>query len=408
MSQQESLVWFAKDFFGNSTEARIFFYRNEKLIYSTHFENGYAVVKMPSQLEPGVYDVVARRDTGEYRINNMMIPMVSHYFSHSRLHDDLFLTGDNFKKGEVIEDWKFNPILYHYLRNLPQNSKNIFDELSKYSSNPDGMRWGGLISLEDDIKITRGAAVIGGHVVDWNNTSISIPFEKGTYNLGIKNNKILLTKENTDYTMAIIRKDHEDWIRMDVITKYHPIYLNDKSLIFSDFEEDTNDVEIDLPSQEMIFGAITNGKVFSKARSTVKSTNIQVKMIGKGPVFSTDRLYVYATDDYFLLWENSTLLTAIPRWDKSYVSLDWSDELVFHSWGNNGNTRWHSPRPYPPSYCTLRTGDTPIETLRDLNKLIVGFGKIAGNNFHDWGNSYKSSGATIEWNPYVLKPQIET
>ena len=408
MAQQESLIFRSKDFFGDAVDATLLFYREDDVIHSTRFRNGYVAIKMPSQLKPGVYDVVARRDTGEYRIDNLMVSLASHYFNHSRLHDDLRLEGGNFKAGEIIQDWKFDPLLHSYMSYLPANPKKVFDDISKHSSNPDGMRWGGQITLGRYINISRGAALIDGNLIEWDEKNIPIPHDFGTYKVGIKGKQIIVTLGTLDYVMAYLIKEGEDWVRMTVVSKYHPVYRGSKSYVFRDFKTTSRDIDVDMPSTEALFGRVSGGKAFGRSRSTIPTTRIKVRKVKDGPVFSTDRLYVYATDAYFLLWEDKALLTALPRWDGSHVMLDWSDGLVFASWGNNGHSRWSSDIPHHESYVTISSGVDPLLTERNLRKSVLGFNDIAGDDFEEWGEAYKSETATMEWNPHVLNPQLET
>jgi hypothetical protein len=405
---EESLIFKSKDFFGDATDARLYFYRGDQLVHVTNFEDGFTAIKMPSQLEPGVYNVVARRETSEYRVDNLMISLASHYFSHSRLHDDIKLEGKNLLPGNIIEEWKFDPLIRYYVSYLPANANKIFDDMTKYSSNPDGLRWGGQIILGIKIEISKGAAVVDGTLVEWNNKAIDVPSERGTYNIGIKNKQIVVTKSAVDYKMATLLREHVDWVRMTVVSKYHPVYRDDKAYIFNNFEKESSDVDVDMHSHETVYGRVDRGKAFGRSRSSLPTTKIKVNKVGNGPVFATDRLYVYADDTYFLLWDGVTLLTALPRWEGSYVMLDWTEGIIFTSWGNDGHSRWQSEIPHLESYVRINDGATPISIEEDLQKTVIGFSEIALDDFNQWGLAYKSSTATMDWNPYVLNPQLET
>lgn len=401
MANNESLVLFAKDFFGDSVDATLTFYSGGNVAYKTKFEEGYVAIQIPQQLKPGVYDVVASRETGEYRINNLMVAMASHYFRHARLHADINISGESFRPGEVIEDYKFNPLLREYITQLPDNAKDIFDTLAQNTGNPDSLRWGGLMTLTDKLHIGRGEAVVGGKWYEWLDWSLDIPTEIGVYNVGFHNDDIAITTEPVEYKMGTLTVDSFDWVRLVSDATYHPIYRDSRALFFRCFHEDSTTINIDMTTEDAIFGAVRNGKIFGTARSTVPATSVRLKKIGNGPVFSTDRLYVYATTTHFLLWDNRTLLAALPRWEESNVKLDWSKGVVFSSWGVDGQSRWTSNRPYGPVYPVFRTGPEPVEREEPLRNVIAGFGKIVANIPAEW-TSTVTPGATLEWNDEAL------
>lgn len=402
MAQNETIVFYAKDFFGDAVEASITFYQYGKVIHKTTFIDGRTEIKMPQQLEPGVYDIVASRETGEYRVNNIVIAMASHYFKHAIKHNDIKLKDGNIKDKEVIDKWKFNPIIYNHLFHLPSNAKEIFDKLVNYSSNPEGMRWGGMINLRKDISVSRGEAYINRRLVAWRETKLDIP-DIGIYNIGIKNGSIVVSKNPLDYRMAILRVDSNDWVRLNSESKYHCIQKGNDLFFFSDFELSSEDIVMEIPSEISITGIVIDGKAYGLSRSSAKGTSVKVDMVGDGPVLNTDRLYVYATTEYFLLWENDTLLTALPRWSGSHIMLDWSDGIVFSSWGNNGSSRWSSNIPYSESYPVFRQGNVPIQSQENLKNILAGFVGIAKNNQFDWSQSI-NPGATLVWNTISLRP----
>jgi len=395
MATKENIIMFAKDFFGEAIDATLYFYRNGDIIHATDFQDGYTIISIPDHLTPGVYDVVARRGTSEYWVNNFMISMSTHYFQHSRLHNDVRLTAENFKPGEVIEAYKFNPLVSGYISYINEDTKETFDNIARYNGNPNSIRWGGQIVLTDKVEIEAGAAVIDGDLVEWEDTKLDIPEDLGVYNIGIFEGELVIDTPPVDLSMAVLRKEGPDFVRMVVKLDYHTLYRSSNLYFFTDFEDQSDEVSMNMPSEEAIFGIVRQGKVF-KGKTTLPVQNIKLKVVGNGPVLETDRLYLYATSEFFLLWEGPALMVVLPRWNNSYIKLNWKEDLYFVSWGSDGHTRWSIQRAYGPSHVNFKTGDTPLMVEEDLQKVIIGFEQISGDNSADWSQTLSGS-ASLQW-----------
>lgn len=404
-NKRENFIIFAKDFFGDAIDAELSFVRDEEIVHKTKFTDGFSIISMPDQLEPGVYDVIAKREEGEYRINNLMIAMASHYFNHSRLHGDIKLQDGNLHPNTIINQHKINPMFFDHVRSIPSNSKQIFDDIIINSSNPDSLRWGGQIHLRNKLEISKGEAVVKSKLVSWGKLSIELPEERGVYNIGINKDKgVVVSSDPVDLRIGILRIEDTDFVRLEVQNTYHPIRRGNNLYVFTDFELTSSDVEMHMPSARGIFGVVQQGKIYDTARSSISTKEVKLRVHKNGPVLASDRLYVYATDNYFLLWEGPTLHVALPRWDQSYLKLDWKEGLTFISWGTNGHTRYHISRPYNSSYITFKNGNTPVLIEEPLEKLLRGHGQIAGNILSDWNSIHSSPTATIEWNGVPLSP----
>lgn len=396
MAKNETIIFYSKDFFGDAVDASLTFYRNERIIYRTTFKQGRVEIKIPSQIQPGVYDIVAAREGGEYRVNNLMLSMATHYFSHAQKHNDIRIKDGNISPNEVLDSWKFNPILFNYIGVLPPNAKQIFNHVVSNSSHLEGMRWGGTIKLSRKLLISEGKAYVNSRLIAWREQEFDIP-EIGIYNIGFLDGSLVLSSQVLDYRIAILNVEGEDWVRLTYTGTYHPIMQGNKSIYFIDYEENSEDIHMNMLDPSYIYGVVVDGKIYNRSRSTVDTTKVKLDVVGTGAVLRTNKFYVYATKEYFLLWEGTILLVALPRWKGSHMELDWSDGLVFSSWGHNGNSRWSSDSPYPRSHILFREGKVPTEEEDALRNIILEDTDIAGNRREDWEEVRKSSTSTIVW-----------
>lgn len=398
----ESVVLYAKDLFGIFLRnARIRFYQQETLVYEDRFRGGIVAVRVPENLTPGVYDIETIRegDTGgnisTYTVRDFVIPLSSHYFDHSQLHGDIKLEGGNFDPETVIEPRKLDPLLYYYLRKIPANLQEDLHQIIQSSGNPDSIRWGGGVSLDEVLEVSKGEAVVGGILHTWDNTSFDLPPDLGEYEIGLNDGLLTLGRE-VDFPFARVLREGYDWIRLEVERSYHPIKRGSDHFFFEGYEITSSDVTTSIPSEEILQGGIYTNEVYGLTLKPGENTSVELDFHGQGPVIFTDRLYVYATLEYFLLFENHYLLTALPRFEDPHIILKWDLEgLVFNSYGSDGHIRYEMIRPYLPSWVALMTGPFTREETFELRHVISAEEIISGDEPSSWTSTEASETAVV-------------
>jgi hypothetical protein len=415
--KKEVLTFYAKSFFGDSLDATLSFYQGDVLVHQDTFRYGYLNVTVPDQLQPGSYDVVARRtsgnevmaslagEVGEYRVDSLFIPLATHIFRHAPLHGDLKLTGGNFS-GPPIENFKFDPLLYSYLSRIDGELTEELLDVSRYAAGDVGnsLRWGGaLVMGDDEIIVEEGEASHDGVLYHFEDTHLAVPLDSlGTYFVGIKDGVPDLTavEGELDVPLANLRVEGPDYYRLNVHTPYHTIYRNGYSFYFVSYEKDAQETLYPVESGEVLAGATSDGKIYGRSRTSVPVSSVKLRFEGIGPVLSTDRLYMYATEDHFLLFEGASLLAALPRFVPSWINLSWTLEggLSFSSYGDDGSNHFSLFRPFIPSHVLFREGPTPEEESVNLLKKLTGLEELAGEDLGAWTIRGASANASITWN----------
>lgn len=395
----ETLILYTRDFFGDATAASLAFYRDGNQVHRVESEDGIVAISMPDQLEPGVYDIVAERGDASYRITDMMVPLQTHYFRHASLHSDLKLRGGNFS-GEPIQDWKVSPIFYDYLSRMPDGLRQALRDISLYSGHKDSLLWGGAVSITSDgLRIGRGEARLGATIASWDTIHISLPFDPGTYYIGVTEGEPSIYLEPPQLSLATLVIDAEDWKRLEVHSPYHTIYRGGKAHLFIDYLLQSADYVHPSPSGRIVSGLNRAGLVYGASHTTAPASEVEVRILRPGPVLATDRLYIYSTENYVLLWEESVLLAALPRYVDSRIRLIWGQDrgLTFDSFGEDGHVRFFTETPFSASNVIFCEGSEVIETRTNLQKIYVGFHILAGYDFLDWPTRAKTENATLTW-----------
>jgi hypothetical protein len=407
--KSEVLTFYAKNFFGDALDATLSFYQGGSLVHQDVFKYGYLNVSVPEQIEPGSYDVVARRDSGdgeigEYRIDSLFIPLATHIFRHAQLHGDLKLTGGNFG-GPPIEKYKFDPLLHSSLSRVDEDLTEKLLDVSRYSAGEVGnsLRWGGALLMGDnEIVVQEGEASFDGVLYHFEDTHLAVPLDAlDTFYVGIKDGEpqILSAESELDIPLANLRVEGPDYYRLNVYSPYHTLSRGGYSFYFLSYDKTTDEVFYPTDTGEVLAGATHDGRVYGRAWTSVPVNSVKLRFEGNGPVLATDRLYLYANDDFFLLFEGSFLLVALPRFEPSWISLTWSEEdgVSFSSYGEQGANHFSLFRPFRSSYVLFREGPTPIESSVNLQEKLTGLLELAGDDVSAWVIRGATVNADITW-----------
>lgn len=399
--ETETFHFHAKDFFGDAAEATLRFMSKGEIVFESPFENGILPIRVPEDVEPGVYDLVAQRGDQEYRIVSYMVPLATHYFRHAQLHGDIRLKGENFDPNTIFDISQFHPLLEANLSKIPEGFRPFLDEVSRNSGNSNTLAWGGVVHLNGfNVEVSAGEAIYDGLVYSWPDTSFDIPVDRGVYQIGLLNGGITIGN-NPLFPFAKIIVDSNDFVRLEVSLTYHTITRGENAFFFLGYERTTEDVTIPRPTQKRLSGTVFGDRIYGRAYSPSEVSKISLSFSGIGPVFYTKQLYLHATEDYFLLFDRNrsegTLLSALPRHTGSKVIVDWQDRLSFTSSGEEGDTSFVYYRPYDRSFAILCDG-MGIQTKEvPLRMVSEDFGVLAtSNDPTQWGQTV-TTGATLEW-----------
>lgn len=399
----ESLTFHSKSFFGEAVEATLYLYQEDRIVYETAFEDGRAVLSLPDLVEPGVYDLVAQREGGDsYRINSFMLPLATHLFRHAQLHSDLSLTADNLDSQTIIERRKVDPDFFSYLSELPPDARGVFDSIVE-SMGHQGLCWGGMVCFYSrQIVVNRGEALIGANLVKWDDTYLNVP-ETGTYQIGVDTEGITF---EPDIPLATITVDADDFVRIDLNLAYHTLIRGEEAYYFLDFEETSEDIDIPLDSKDRISGPLYENTLYGRSSTALPTNRISLSFENTGPVFFTNRLYLYGDTDYFLLFDlnntldsldsnflGGTLLTALPRYTNSNVTVDWSEGITLVSSGEEGEVVYRESYLYPESPVVFLDGAIPQRTETPLEQYVDDYGLLF--DFDSDFTEEVSEGATL-------------
>lgn len=389
MDNRETRTYRMKDFFGENVDSGILkFLQSGRTVHEQRFTNGRANVTIPDNVPPGLYDVVSSRDDGAvYTVSDVFIAFSPHYYRHAQLHGDLKLLGGNFS-GDPIESTKVHSDFYTYLAQQG-NLKEALDRVAQYYS-PTGLRWGGSIHLGEKIEVDKGEMVYEGNVYSWETTHLDYP-EVGTYQLGITEGELTID-ESVEYPFATIYKDANDWVYIDKNLGYIPQERNGELFYFTGYEKTVYDVDISFDAPELLQGRVYDDIVYGPAEIGVKD-RVRLDFAGTGPVFEFGRLYVYATENYFILFQEDTILTALPRFTNSGIELDARKGLIFTSYGDGGSVHWRGYVPYEEATLRFLQGDPVVEYQRDLRRDTLGIIPLA-TVIEDW-DVIQNGSATI-------------
>lgn len=367
MDNREVRTYRIKDFFGENIDSgKIEFLRDERIVHQQDFVNGRAYITVPDNVAPGLYDIVSYRDDGvSYRVNDVFIAFTPHFYRHAQLHGDLQLLGGNFD-GEPIESGKINPEFYNYIDQVG-NLKEALDRIARYYA-PTGLRWGGTINLGQKIKVEKGQMVYEGETISWDDTYLDYP-DVGTHRIGILEGKMSIG--DVDFPIATVYRDSDDWTYIDRNLGYIPQERNGNLYYFTAYENTLDDVDVTFDTPEMLQGKFHDSKVYGSAKVGQKD-RLSFKFHGTGPVMEYGRLYVYATESYFILFLEEVILTALPRFTNSGVEIDTRLGLIFTSYGDEGYIQYRTPMAYEESAIYFMQGDEVEEKEEDLRKDTLG------------------------------------
>lgn len=403
---QETILLFAKDFFGEAVDAKVSFLQGGRVALSARFSDGVLALKIPEHLEPGLYDVLAERDTASYRIDSFFVPLASDIFRHAHLHADLRLKGDNLS-GPPIERHKVDPILYSYLSRVGPGLPSRLDRSVTKTGESPGLRRGGRVVLSDGrLIVSAGEAYVGGRLVSWGDLSYDLRDLSGEASLGVSGGRMLLDGSPKELEVARLSIDAQDWVRLRLLRHCHPLYRSGSLYYLERVLRDSGELRYGRYSGYSVEGRVYGGEVYGEALCGRRVSEVSLSVRGIGPVLSTDRLYLYAEPDYLLLWEGSVLIGALPRYPSGRVRLAWDREGVsLFSTGDDGEVSLRVAGSYDPSAVRFMSGPGVRSLEEDIPKKRYGMAVLASASLEDWSVRHRSDTASLFWGSQDISAQ---
>lgn len=217
----ESVIFWIRDYFGDAPpegSAVLRIYRREHgesrvdgeesslshvLVHEVPFVEGRALVRVPTEVPPGLYDIsgvrfddtatVGAPGTGvgnpngriesEYTIPDVLLPLSSHLLRHANLHSlEAFLIDANFSGNSQIPLYKFAPGLFATLGELPQSlAEDVAKRLENTGEGDIVVRGGRAHLGVGGVHVEEGEALIGGILHAFPSLTLLVPPERGSW-----------------------------------------------------------------------------------------------------------------------------------------------------------------------------------------------------------------------------------